>query len=215
LLGGTFDPVHNAHLGMAKAAVEHARLDRVLMVPCAQPPHKTSPDLTDGYHRFAMLALAVGSEPTLAVSPLELRRGGISFTVETLRRLSGDEPDRGLFLIVGSDSFAEMDTWREMPEILSLAGLVIVPRPGWGRREIEEQASPALRKILLPAGAACPEPAGQGRPFGLLVDMKAVEVSSTGIRNSVREGRAISGLVPAPVETYIRRQGLYEASAHA
>jgi len=209
ILGGTFDPVHAGHLAMARAAASAAGLDRVLLIPCARPPHKERPDLTDPYHRFAMLSMVVPGEPLLAISSMELRRGGISYTVDTLRDLGAAFGGNDIVLIVGSDSFAEMSGWRQHEEILRRAAVAVVPRPGAEPESLRERLSADLTGIL------GHEPRGPGRtalPLAFFVRCAPVEISSTDIRNRVREGRDIGGLVPSSVETYIRRQGLYGPS---
>ncbi len=209
VLGGTFDPVHNGHLAMARAAIRCALLDRVLMVPCARPPHKDRPDLTDGYSRFAMLVLALMDESSIDASTIELQRGGISYTADTLRLLTTERPRMDLFLILGSDSFVELETWRSCPEILSLAALLVAPRRGIEGAALRDRAPGLLRGELLPPGSLVPGAPQPGLPAAALVRMDPVEVSSTEIRSRLRGGRSVSGLVPAPVETYIRRQGIY------
>jgi nicotinate-nucleotide adenylyltransferase len=212
ILGGTFDPVHSGHLVMARAAAAAARLDRVLLIPCARPPHKERDDLTDAYHRFGMLSLLVPLEPALAVSTVELRRGGVSYTVETLRAMAGGASAGGLFLIVGSDSFAEMASWKAYEEILSLAAILVIPRPGTKMDRLRERLSPPLASALRAPAARSFESIPDGLPFAVIVETDSVDVSSTEIRNRVRQGRPITGMVPAEVEAYIHRQGLYGPS---
>ena len=144
---------------------------------------------------------------------MELLRGGTSFTVDTLRDLSEAKDD--LYLILGSDSFVDLETWRAFEEIVSLAALLVIPRPGVDETETRTKAPALLTEALLPSGEACPEDAGRRLPLASFVRTDPVEISSTDIRTRVREGRRIGGLVPAPVETYIRRQGLYGATVHA
>ena len=212
ILGGTFDPVHEGHLAMVRAAAAAARLDRVLLIPCARPPHKERPDLTDGYHRLAMLALLVPLDPIVSVSSIELRRGGISYTIDTLRDLHADHPRADLLLIVGSDSFAEMATWRDHDEILARVAIAVIRRPGAGAESLQGRLPSSLEKALRPAGAVWPGSFEGMLPFASVAECTPVEISSTEIRNRVREGRPIGGMVPAPVETYIHRQGLYGPS---
>ena len=214
ILGGTFDPIHEGHMAMAECAMRHARLDRVLMIPCNRPPHKDRPDLTGAFHRFAMLALSIQDRDGFVASDLELQRGEISYTVDTLGEIAADRPDDDLFLILGSDSFVELDTWRAPEEILSAVGLLVVPRPGIEAGEIASRAPAALRKILLPDSSHASGADRESLPFAVVVESNPVDLSSTTIRTRARDGRPISGMVPAPVETYIRKQGLYGATVH-
>jgi nicotinate-nucleotide adenylyltransferase len=209
ILGGTFDPPHAGHLAAARAAASAADLDRVLMVPSALPPHKERPDLTDGYHRFAMVALLAEDEPALAASPAELRRGGVSYTVDTLRGIADAAPGDDLHLIVGSDSFVEMGSWRDLTEILERAAVVVVPRPGPGTRPEGTGLAPALARALREPRTPWPRPLRGRLPHACVIESEPVDVSSTEVRGRARRGDPIAGLVPARVEAYIRRQGLY------
>jgi nicotinate-nucleotide adenylyltransferase len=209
ILGGTFDPVHSGHVSMARAATAAARLDRLIMIPCAQPPHKERQDLTNAYHRFGMLALLVTDLPFLRVSPVELKRGGRSFSVDTLAELARRWPDADHYLVVGSDSFAELPTWRRHEEILSRAAVIVVPRHGMEPDSLRSQLPPELAEILRPPGAPWPDHLAGNLPFAGLVDSPALEISSTEIRRRVAQGQPIANMVPPPVENYINRQGLY------
>jgi nicotinate-nucleotide adenylyltransferase len=209
ILGGTFDPVHVGHLAMARAALAGARLERILMIPCNQPPHKDRPAITDPYLRLGMLALLVPEEPLLTVSTVELRRGGVSFTVDTLRELGELHPGSDLFLVVGSDSFAEMTIWRANEEILSRAAVIVLLRPGIDEAALRSGLVPDLSSILRPAGAPWPERLEGNLPLAGIVDMEPVDVSSTEIRRRVTAGSSIEGLVPPAVSEFIKRQELY------
>jgi len=214
LLGGTFDPVHAGHLSMARAAAAAARLDRVLLVPCSRPPHKERADLTDPYLRFGMVCLATTEGPELEASPIELNRGGVSYTVETLRELGERRPFDSCYLIMGSDSFAEIESWRCHAEILERSAVVVIPRPGMDLETMRRRLSPSIVSILrrpaaLDAEAGGVDPGAGEPPFAIAVDTAPVDASSTDIRDRVREGRPIAGLVAPAVEAFIRRQGLY------
>lgn len=212
ILGGTFDPVHSGHIAMARASVEAARLDRVILVPCARPPHKERTDLTHGFHRFAMAALAASGDTALAVSSEELRRGGVSYTVETLRAMEREMPEDEMHLIVGSDSFLEMGLWKDHEEILSRAAIVIIPRPGSEVGRSRRDLAPVLSSALAEPGTPWPFSPRGALPFASVVRSEPVEISSTEIRNRLRQGRSIDGMIPPLVEAYVRRQGLYGPS---
>lgn len=209
LLGGTFDPVHEGHLVLARVAVETLGLDRLLLVPCARPPHKEREDLTGPYDRFAMLALALAGEPSMAPSHAELIRGGRSFTVETLRQMEERNEGADLYLVVGSDSFIEMTTWRDYREILARAAVAVVPRPGFEPERYRERMEPALASILAAPGEPWPESLAGRLPLAGILAASPPDISSTEIRRRIREGMGIDGLVPDPVKLYIRRHGLY------
>jgi len=191
-MGGTFDPIHRAHLKVARAAVRHG-LDFVLFVPAHQPPHKSRPDITDPFHRYAMAALATQGEPRLGVSPFEVARRGTSYTIDTVRHFgaSGDE----ITLIMGTDSLVEIDTWRDCRELLERARIIAYPRrpdvgpdlagrlPEWVRSKLGDEIT-------------CLE----GLPD---------ETSSTTLRRLLAGRGDVSDLVPEPVAEYIHKHDLY------
>lgn len=181
VMGGTFDPIHLGHLRAAESARESVPLDLVLFVPSSVPPHR-DPPATSGRDRLEMVRLATASHPGFDASDVELRREGHSFTVDTLRDLSRMRPDDELFLVVGSDTYAELDGWRE-PEVLrALCRVVVVARP--------DADAPANTQALC-------------------VDGPTLPVSATQIRERVRAGRSVRFLVPDDVAAYIEARGLY------
>jgi len=188
VMGGTFDPIHLGHLRAAENAREELGLDRVLFVPAARPPHR--PDrLAAPLDRFAMVALATVDNPAFVASDLELRRDGPSYTVDTLRALRAERPDDPLYLIVGSDTFPEMASWREPEALLSLCTVAVVTRPG------DDEAA---------SGAE-----GLSRPNAVSISGPGLPISATSIRERVRERRSVRYLVPEGVADYIRKRGLY------
>ena len=187
VLGGTFDPVHNGHIAIARAAREHAALDRVLFVVSARPPHKRSGPYASSEDRYAMVQAALEGQPGMAPSRLEVERDGPSYTVDTLKKLDALCPGAELYLILGMDSLCDLPKWRDMRGILQRASLLVVPRPGkW----------------------VCPREL-EGR-FELL-PMEEMDISSTEIRRRIFDGDSIDGLVPLAVEQMIRQQGIYDA----
>ena len=130
LFGGTFDPVHYDHLLLAESCREACRLDAVWFVPAAHPPHKQERRLTPARQRIEMLELAIGGNEAFAVSPLEIERGGVSYTVDTLAALRAEQPERELFFLLGSDMLADLPDWREPGRICELALPVVVRRGG-------------------------------------------------------------------------------------
>jgi len=187
--GGTFDPIHTTHLAIARAALAHAQLDRVLFVVVASPPHKQNEDYAGAEDRCALVEAAIAGEAKFELSRLEIDRGGPSFTVDTLRQLHRDYPGAALFLIIGQDSLADLPSWRDPREILAQARLLVVPRPG----------APAPPPRLL-----------EGR-FETLPFPES-SVSSTEIRARIAGGEDLSALLPPAVERLIRAKGLYHAA---
>jgi nicotinate-nucleotide adenylyltransferase len=209
ILGGTFDPIHRGHLDVARACQAALRLDRVWIVPAHVPPHRGEPSASP-YHRFAMAALAVASEPEtgwLQVCDIELAEEGPSFTALTLRRVRHSEGDRSqIFFLTGADAFAEIATWREYPGILELAHFVVVSRPGWPVGMLRDRL-PALAGRMV---AALPNDV-PAQPSILLVDAATADVSSTEVRRRLATGQPLEGRVPAAVERHANRHGLYRA----
>ena len=197
LLGGTFDPVHNAHLYIAARAREAADLDRVLLLPAATPPHKRAQHLTAAAHRLQMAKLAASTEPWLGVSDWELKHPGQGYTVDTLRALRAQMPDK-LYFIIGGDSLMMLDQWAEPEGLLECAAFIAVVRPGYDWAAMEKQRADLLGRfggeILLAAG-------------------EGIDLSSTEIRRLSAQGAALGGLVPAAVADYIAQNRLYQGEA--
>lgn len=183
MFGGTFDPIHVGHLVAAVNARHAARLDKVLLVVANVPWQKVNErHVTDAAHRLALARCAVADVEGLEVSDIELRRGGDSYTADTLAELAGTDE---LFLVVGADVAAEMDTWERLGEVMSLATLVVVNRPG----------VPAVPNRL---GWEVIE-----------ASMPAMDLSSTDLRERAADGRPLDFLIPGPAIRYIRERSLY------
>lgn len=188
VFGGTFNPPHNGHVRLAKAAVDQLKLDKLLVIPSCIPPHKIAAKLADGHERLEMCRLAFGCDPRFEVSPMELERGSRSYTVETLRELKALYPDSELYFIVGSDMLESFDKWYLWQEILSLSVLCAASR--------EEGYSPDLSRF------------GKLAERIRIITLDPLEVSSTQIRNSA--GEVSSELLDPKVAAYIREHGLYD-----
>ena len=186
VFGGSFDPVHNAHVALARLALEQLRLDEVRWIPVGEPWQK-SRRLSDGADREAMVRLAIQGEPRFVLDRIELRRRGISYTLDTVRELAAAEPGTEWVLILGQDQYAGLHTWRDWRELLALVTLAIARRP---------DADAAVNNQI----AQVPHE---------VVDLPMMAVSSTEIRRRVAAGEPIAGLVPDAVARYIERRGLY------
>ena len=194
VLGGSFNPVHYGHLLLADEVLEALGLDRILFVPAGVPPHKSPALLARAEDRFAMVRLATAGHPRFEVSDLELRRAGPSYTVDTLEALGIPRAD--LFLVVGSETFLDLLSWREPRRIAELAQLVVVPRVG----SAFDPDSAAARKIVREVGQ---EP--------LIVRATSLPISASELRRRVREGRSLAFRLPDAVIGYIATRGLYRA----
>lgn len=198
VLGGTFNPVHMGHLIMAQDAFELFELSRVLFIPCALPPHKERNALASMEHRLNMLHLAVEGDVRFEVSDLELRRGGISYTIDTAKALAELHPKAELFFIIGSDTLPELRLWRDIAELVQRVHFITLVRPG--------QDLAALKAAEL----------GLAEPWATrLRDAVRVghtlNVSSTNIRHRIAEGLSVRYLVPSAVEMYMAEHSLYMA----
>jgi nicotinate-nucleotide adenylyltransferase len=191
VFGGTFDPIHEGHLAAAKAAMECAHLDRVLFVPSAQPPHRGTA-LAPAEDRLAMTNLAVQGELSFEVSDVEVRRGGTSYTADTLSELHREHPHDELFLILGWDAARLFRTWHEPDRVSNLASVVIIDRPGLGAPKLSELASVGLDPARV---VKCHFP--------------TPDVSGSALRRAIAAGQSVSGKLPAAVERYITDHRLY------
>ena len=210
VLGGSFNPIHYGHLLLADDVLERLGLDRVLFVPAAAPPHKPSAQLAPAADRFEMVRLAIAGHPRFAVSDLELRRNGPSYTVDTLQALAagGDT----LFLVIGSETFLDLLTWREPRRVASLARLVVIPRAGSTFDPESAPAQKVLREIGVEDGFALAGAAPDVPARGVvIVHAASLPLSASELRRRVREGRSLAFRMPPAAIDYIRAHGLYRA----
>lgn len=196
IYGGTFDPVHYGHLLLAECCREQCRLDQVWFMPAASPPHKSAAQVAPAEHRAAMLELALGGHESLLVSRLELNRGGVSYTVDTLRALSAEDASRELFFLMGADSLHDLPNWREPGAICELATLVFVDRPG----------QPPIDVGALSAWTSAERVA---RFEQHRVTMPLIDLTSRDIRRRVADGQSIRFRTPRAVEAHVQAHGLY------
>ena len=195
ILGGSFDPVHNGHISLAKHAVEIGGLDEVVMIPARIQPFKQDRIPASGEDRFNMLAMAADDDDYITVSRYELQQEGVSYTYLTMRHMQeffGEETR--LYFITGTDSFLKLDTWKNAPELLTKYSYIIGTRPGYRQEEYEE----AYERITSTFGTE-------------VISMKWTEpdISATQIRKMIADGEPIDHLVPPEVDRYIKEHGLY------
>jgi len=203
IYGGSFDPVHYGHLLLAETCRETCRLDQVWLVPAAVPPHKRDRTLTNSRQRVEMLQLATAGHSELLVSTIEVDRGGVNYTVDTLAEIQHQLPDARLFLLMGADSLNDLPNWRQPTEICERAIPVVVRRGGSPEPDFEVLAPLTTRERL--------EEIRRHQ-----VEMPIIALSSTDIRSRVRQGQSIRFRTPRAVERYIETHGLYrEPTSHS
>lgn len=207
ILGGTFDPVHVAHLRLAEEVGEAFRLEKVYLIPAASPPHKGGKEITPFHHRFEMARLAVEGSSLLAVLDLEGRRKGLSYSIETLKEFRRLYPSNlELFFILGTDAFLEIETWKDYRHLFDYAHFVVIQRPGTPADKTEIH--------LYSLGIAFAKEK-EGRYLGpsgnrvFFLETTQMDVSSTEIREKAGAGKSIRYLVPESVRCYIVDNGLY------
>lgn len=191
VFGGTFDPPHLGHLAAAQDVLEALALDEVVFVPAARPPHKDASELAPASVRMQMVEAAVAGDPRYRVSDVEVRRGGVSFTVDTLRLLQDEEPEARLHLLLGVDQWVQFGSWRRPREIARRARLVVMTREGEGTDD------PGLG------------PDGEPPPEFFEVPVTRIDISSTQLRRRIKAGRSVRYLVPDSVRRIIESARLY------
>ncbi len=193
VFGGTFDPIHQAHLAVAESARDAFDLRRILFVPAAEPPHKTDWRITPAEQRLAMVEMAIADNPAFQASRMEIDRGGTSYTVDTLTSLRDILDGAPLALILSAESFAGLPTWRSPERVLDLADLIVAPRDGY------PDADPGL--------IARHFPGSRGR--ATMLDGPRMRLSASEIRARAASGRSVRYLVPDAVAAYIGDHALY------
>jgi nicotinate-nucleotide adenylyltransferase len=186
IMGGTFDPVHHGHLVAASEVQARFDLDEVIFVPTGQPWQKAHRKVSEAEDRYLMTVIATASNPRFSVSRVDIERGGVTYTIDTLRDLRTAHPDAELFFITGADALEQIVSWRQAEELFSLAHFVGVTRPGY-----------RLDDAHLPNGSVS------------LIDVPAMAISSTACRERVASGLPVWYLVPDGVVQYISKRDLY------
>lgn len=194
MYGGSFDPIHNGHIALCRAALEESRADRLLLVPTGESPHRDNTGKTPFAHRLALCQIAAREIPGVEASDLEQRLGGVNYTIRTVLALKEQYPDQPLFLIVGGDMLLCFHRWKDYRVILENVTLLAGARTGDQHRELEEYC----RRVL------------PDYPQIRLVDFSPIEISSTRLRELASKGEDLSPWVPAGVAEYIHNHGLYQ-----
>ena len=199
LMGGSFDPIHFGHLLAAQGAAERLRLDKVVFIPARQPPHKTYRHLANFAHRYAMVKIAIRGNPRFDVSDVELRRGGKSYSIDTIHQLRAEYGlDSKLYFIVGADMLRDLPTWKDVKKLTKLCSFAVAVRPGYDLRDLD-----ALKRRM---GEAFVRETKRN-----ILHIPPTGVSATEIRRRLRTERPIHYMAPEDVERHIRRHHLYGA----
>ncbi|NMB45233.1 MAG: nicotinate-nucleotide adenylyltransferase [Firmicutes bacterium] len=198
IMGGTFDPIHYGHLVVAEAAREAFSLEKIIFVPAGIPPHKAKEEVTPARHRYLMTLLAIMSNPYFEISRVDLDRGGVTYTVDTLADLKSQLPPAvQMYFITGADAILEILSWKSPDQVLSMAEFIAVTRPGYGLDQLSQAIGPLYAEF---------------RDRIHILEVPPVGLSSTGLRRRLVEGRSIRYLVPETVVAYINNEGLYGTS---
>jgi nicotinate-nucleotide adenylyltransferase len=217
VLGGTFNPIHLGHLVLAESFRERLALDRVLFVPAGTPPHKAARGIAPALHRYAMTALAVAGHPAFAISDVEVRRTGPSYSIDTLEALAGEWPGTRLFFLMGSDTFLDLPTWRTPERLAAWATLAVGYRAGsdfdpdgdGARAVLERLGRRGRRRVAAASGGQAEVVEAIAPGEVLLVETRSLPVSAREIRGLLAAGRSVRYLVPPTVADYIGHHHLY------
>lgn len=197
IFGGSFDPIHNGHTALCRGVAKALALDAVVLMPTGRAPHKIKKSATTDEQRLTMCRLAVEGETMIEVSDLEIRKGGASFTIDTVETLCAAEPDTEWYLLMGADMFMTLTTWKRFEDLVKLVKPVTVPRDGVDAATLRAQA-----RELEAFGAVCH-----------VVELPLTPVSSTQARQAAQRGDSLADTVPPAVEQYIKKNGLYREAA--
>jgi nicotinate-nucleotide adenylyltransferase len=209
VIGGTFNPIHYGHLRAAEEVRESLGVDKILFIPASTPPHKTGEPGVPPAARLEMVRLAVEDNPGFEVSDIEIKRGGRSYTIDTVRSLKSEGTvSLKVFLVIGSDSFNDITTWCEYEELLRLASFVVVTRPGYAVKTPGEVLPVELARKFWYDSSAGVFMNSDGNTI-TYQPTTLFDISSSEIRDKVREGKSIRYLLPRAVEDYIRARRLY------
>jgi len=200
IMGGTFNPIHNGHLVTAEEALIQYKLDEVIFIPSGHAPHKGNREILDPEQRYLMTVIATASNPDFSVSRMEIDKPGPSYTIDTLRELKkvyGENID--IYFITGADAILEILTWKDIDKFYGLCSFIAATRPGYSLKGFKELH-------LLPEN----QHGTSKKPHVFIMEIPALAISSTDIRQRVKEQRPIQYLVPEGVANYIRKYGFYQ-----
>lgn len=195
ILGGTFDPVHYGHLEIAKQALRELSLDELIIIPANMQPFKLNVPVTIGTHRIEMLKLAFEGVDKIEISYYELDKDEVSYTIHTLNEFKKKYPNGEIWFLLGTDAFLKIEQWKNAKELLTGYNLIVGSRPGYKEEELDRQIRHLEQTYLTRIHK---------------IDNKKLNISSTEIKNRIRQGRTLEKLVPPAVERYINQHALYK-----
>jgi len=216
LFGGTFNPIHLGHIQVIQEVKKGFGLDKIFIIPSALPPHKEPDGLVEAADRIEMIRLAFSNHPDFAVSDVELKRPGPSYTIDTVRHFKSIlNEDSELFLIMGLDAFLEIDTWKSYKDLFLLSPFIVMSRSFagqgatvFGRKPFEDYLKCRISEGYKLSASQSSYVHEEKQPVYIL-DVTPIDISSTKIRKFIKTGRPIKSLVPEIVEAFIKRKGLY------
>ncbi|WP_105617947.1 nicotinate-nucleotide adenylyltransferase [Vallitalea okinawensis] len=196
VMGGTFDPIHYGHLVTAEAVRHQYNIDQVLFVPTGHPPHKRNRAITDAQHRYLMSILATETNPHFFVSRIEIDRQGLTYTIDTIKELKEQyRQDTEIYFITGADAFLEIFTWKQAEELLEICNFIAATRPEYPKEDLVASIAQIEKNY---------------RAKFNFIEVPALAISSSEIRNRVSSGEPIKYLLPEAVENYIEKYQLYK-----
>ena len=215
LLGGSFNPIHRCHLSIAHSAQQLLQLDHILFIPTGDPPHKRPGTLAAARHRYRMVQLAIQNVPEFALTDLEIRRPGKSYSIDSVRAIQQEYgSDTAIFFIIGLDAFLDLPSWKDAETLLGICHFVVISRPSASFRAVA--LLPFFQAIqentLADLDAARQERADLPLVNGRMVTflrLPPCDVSASEIRTCLQNGLPLANLLPTPVESYILHEGLY------
>lgn len=207
LFGGTFNPIHFGHLRGAEEVREAFELEEIIFIPASLPPHKVSEKIAEARYRLEMVRLAISENPFFALSDIEIKRPGKSYTIDTIRYFK-ENFLWNLYFILGSDAFEEIETWKEYQTLFTLCDFIVMVRPGLELHSFTSRLPTSLRDHFRPGGDNARWIHSSGHSL-FFKEITFLDISSTKIREHIAQGRSIRYLLPPGVESYIKECGLY------
>lgn len=195
IMGGTFNPIHIGHLILAEQALDQYELDKILFMPSKKPPHKVNQPIESDYHRLELVKLAIENHPRFSISTMELEREGMTYTVDTLKILTKQYPNKKFFFIVGGDSIFQLETWYKPEEIMKMTHILAASRYGITEKRMIDQIQYLMEKYH---GSI------------ELLKIPIIDISSNMIRTSISQGKSVRYYLPYSVLEYIINHGLYQ-----